>query len=120
VIQSVAMASCASFSVSEQPSPEEAAAHEENHARALKNLSGEREIVVRKKTAPAPKAERSGTKIAAVLEKAKTGITMEQVKEMTGWSKKGGFFGAVMRRADSDEDQAGQGHSLSRRRIMRK
>jgi hypothetical protein len=33
-----------------------------------------------------------------VIEKAKTGITMEQVKEMTAWSKTGGgFFGAVKR-----------------------
>ena len=33
-----------------------------------------------------------------MLEKAKTvGITMAQVKEMTGWSKTGGFFGAAKR-----------------------
>ena len=50
--------------------------------------------------AQAPKADRSGTKIAAVIEKAKTtGITMAlaQVREMTGWSKTGGFDGAIKR-----------------------
>jgi hypothetical protein len=49
------------------------------------DASPEREIVVRKTPAPAPKADRSGTKIAAMIEKAKTtGITMAQVREMTG------------------------------------
>ena len=46
--------------------------------------------------AQAPKADRSGTKIAAVIEKAKTtGITMAQVREMTGWSKTD--YGAIKR-----------------------
>jgi len=54
------------------------------------------ESIVRK--TPAPKADRSGTKIAAVIEKAKTtGITMAQVREMTGWTKTGGFYGAIKR-----------------------
>ena len=33
-----------------------------------------------------------------MIEKAKTtGITMAQVREMTGWSKTGGFYGAIKR-----------------------
>ena len=33
-----------------------------------------------------------------MIEKAKTtGITMAQVREMTGWSKTGGFDGAIKR-----------------------
>ena len=33
-----------------------------------------------------------------MLEKAKTGITMDEVRAMTGWAKTGGFFGACKRR----------------------
>ena len=68
-------------------------------AQHAKQASSERELVVRKDSpASAPKAERKPSKIGAVLEKAKTvGITMAQVKEMTGWSKTGGFFGAAKR-----------------------
>ena len=52
---------------------------------------------VRKTSAAAPK-EAKPTKIAAVIEKAKTvGITMAEVKAMTGWSKTGGFYGAIKR-----------------------
>jgi len=48
-------------------------------AQHAKDASPERELIVRKTPAPAPKADRSGTKIAAVIEKAKTtGITMAQ------------------------------------------
>jgi hypothetical protein len=65
-------------------------------AQNAKDASPEREIVVRK--TPVPKADRSGTKIATVIEKAKTtGITMAQVREMTGWSKTSGFYGAIKR-----------------------
>ena len=46
----------------------------------------------------APTEAKSGSKIAAVLEKAKTGITMDEVRAMTGWAKTGGFFGACKRR----------------------
>jgi hypothetical protein len=80
-------------------SAEETAAREERLAGYAKDASPERELVVRKDSpASAPKAERKPSKIGAVLEKAKTvGITMAQVKEMTGWSKTGGFFGACKR-----------------------
>ena len=45
-----------------------------------------------------PEGGAQASKIGAVLEKAKTvGIIMAQVKEMTGWSKTGGFFGAAKR-----------------------
>ena len=61
-----------------------------------KDASPEREIIVRKTPVPAPKADRSGTKIAAVIEKAKTtGIIMAPVREMTGWSKTD--YGAIKR-----------------------
>ena len=64
------------------------------------------ESIVRKTPAPkagacqeaAPTEAKSGSKIAAVLEKAKTGITMDEVRAMTGWAKTGGFFGACKRR----------------------
>ena len=53
---------------------------------------------MRKTTEAAPKAERKPSKIGAVLEKAKTvGITMAEVKAMTGWTKTGGFYGAIKR-----------------------
>jgi hypothetical protein len=78
-------------------SAEETAAREERLAGYAKDASPERELVVRKTSAAAPK-EAKPTKIAAVLEKAKTvGITMAEVKAMTGWSKTGGFYGAVKR-----------------------
>ena len=78
-------------------SAEETAAREERLAHYAKDASPERELVVRKTSAAAPK-EAKPTKIAAVIEKAKTvGITMAEVKAMTGWSKTGGFFGAVKR-----------------------
>jgi hypothetical protein len=77
-------------------SAEETAAREERLVRYAKDASPERELVVRK-TSAAPK-EAKPTKIAAVLEKAKTvGITMAEVKAMTGWSKTGGFYGAIKR-----------------------
>ena len=70
------------------------------------DASPERELIVRKTPAPkagacqeaAPTEAKSGSKIAAVLEKAKTGITMDEVRAMTGWAKTGGFFGACKRR----------------------
>ena len=63
-----------------------------------KDASPACELIVRKTPTQAPKADRSGTKIAAVIEKAKTtGITMAQVREMTGWTKTGGFYGAIKR-----------------------
>jgi hypothetical protein len=78
-------------------SAEETAAREERLAHYAKDASPERELVVRKTSAAAPK-EAKPSKIAAVLEKAKTvGITMAEVKAMTGWSKTGGFFGACKR-----------------------
>jgi hypothetical protein len=39
--------------------------------------------------------QKVGRRHTAVLEKAKTGITMDEVKAMTGCAKTGGFFGAV-------------------------
>jgi hypothetical protein len=78
-------------------SAEETAAREERLAHYAKDASPERELVVRKTSAAAPK-EAKPTKIAAVLEKAKTvGITMAEVKAMTGWTKTGGFYGAIKR-----------------------
>jgi hypothetical protein len=78
-------------------SAEETAAREERLAHYAKDASPERELVVRKTSAAAPK-EAKPTKIAAVIEKAKTvGITMAEVKAMTGWSKTGGFYGAIKR-----------------------
>ena len=78
-------------------SAEETAAREERLAGYAKDESPERELVVRKTSAAAPK-EAKPTKIAAVIEKAKTvGITMAEVKAMTGWSKTGGFYGAIKR-----------------------
>jgi hypothetical protein len=51
----------------------------------------------RSTTEAAPKVAKP-SKIAAVIEKAKTvGITMAEVKAMTGWSKTGGFYGAIKR-----------------------
>ena len=75
-------------------------------AQHAKDASPERELIVRKTPAPkagacqeaAPTEAKSGSKIAAVLEKAKTGITMDEVRAMTGWAKTGGFFGACKRR----------------------
>jgi hypothetical protein len=75
-----------------EPETAEETARIEKHAKAV---SSERELVVRKTSAP--KVERKPTKIDAVLAKAKSGITMDEVKAMTGWSKTGGFFGAVKR-----------------------
>jgi hypothetical protein len=76
---------------------EETAAREERLARYAKDASPERELVVRKTSAAAPK-EAKPTKISGVIEKAKTvGITMAEVKAMTGWSKTGGFYGAIKR-----------------------
>jgi hypothetical protein len=78
-------------------SAEETAAREERLAHYAKDASPERELVVRKTSAAAPK-EAKPSKISAVLEKAKTvGITMAEVKAMTGWSKTGGFYGAIKR-----------------------
>jgi hypothetical protein len=78
-------------------SAEESAAREERLAHYAKDASPERELVVRKTSAAAPK-EAKPTKIAAVIEKAKTvGITMAEVRAMTGWAKTGGFFGACKR-----------------------
>ena len=78
-------------------SAEETAAREERLAHYAKDASPERELVVRKTSVAAPK-EAKPSKIAAVLEKAKTvGITMAEVKAMTGWAKTGGFFGACKR-----------------------
>jgi hypothetical protein len=78
-------------------SAEETAAREERLARYAKDARPERELVVHKTSAAAPK-EAKPSKIAAVLEKAKTvGITMAEVKAMTGWAKTGGFFGACKR-----------------------
>jgi hypothetical protein len=78
-------------------SAEETAAREERLAHYAKDASPERELVVRKTSEAAPK-EAKPSKISAVLEKAKTvGITMAEVKAMTGWTKTGGFFGAVKR-----------------------
>jgi hypothetical protein len=79
-------------------SAEETAAREERLAQYAKDASPERELVVRKASEAAPKEAKKPSKIAAVLEKAKTvGITMAEVKAMTGWTKTGGFFGAVKR-----------------------
>ena len=78
-------------------SAEETAAREERLAHYAKDASPQRELVVRKTSAAAPK-EAKPTKIAAVIEKAKTvGITMAEVKAMTGWTKTGGFYGAIKR-----------------------
>ena len=78
-------------------SAEETAAREERLAHYAKDASPERELVVRKTSAAARK-EAKPSKISAVLEKAKTvGITMAEVKAMTGWSKTGGFYGAIKR-----------------------
>jgi hypothetical protein len=77
-------------------SAEETATREERLAHYAKDASPERELVVRKTSAPAPEAK--PTKISAVIEKARTvGITMAEVKAMTGWSKTGGFYGAIKR-----------------------
>ena len=74
-------------------------------AQHAKDASPERELIVRKTPAPkaracqeaAPTEAKSGSKIAAVLEKAKTGITMDEVRAMTGWAKTGGFFACKRR-----------------------
>ena len=81
------------------PSAEEAAAIEARLEKNRKDASPERELVVPKTTASsATKAPRE-TKIGAVLAKAmsETGITVDEVHEMTGWKKIGGFFGAAKR-----------------------
>lgn len=43
------------------------------------------------------RAERGPTKISAVLSKAKsdTGVTLDEVKQITGWSRLGGFYAAM-------------------------
>jgi hypothetical protein len=67
-------------------------------AEHAKQASPERELVVRKDSPAAAPKEAKPTKIAAVIEKAKTiGITMAEVKAMTGWLKTGGFYGAIKR-----------------------
>jgi hypothetical protein len=90
----------------EPETAEETAAREQRMKGYAKQSRGERELIVRKTPAPkagacqeaAPTEAKSGSKIAAVIEKAKTtGITMAQVREMTGWSKTGGFYGAIKR-----------------------
>jgi hypothetical protein len=89
--------------------PEETT-HIEKHAKAV---SSERELVVRK--GGAPKDERKPTKIAAVIEKAKTtGITMAQVRETTGRLDQDRRF---LRRHQARRADAHQGR---RRRLSRR
>lgn len=47
----------------------------------------------------APKPARSGSKIAAALDLARRpeGVSMDEVRELTGWTKLGGFFTAAKR-----------------------